>query len=80
VRVPGPAVPRLGLAGVIVVAGLLTIADFTTELAAPACAVLAVAGLALLPRRTGMGVRALPAAKVDRLCDGRTYDWVEALG
>jgi hypothetical protein len=51
VRLPGPAVPGVGLAGIIVVAGLLTIADATAELAAPACALLAVAGLVVGHRR-----------------------------
>lgn len=53
VRLPGPAVPGVGLAGVIVVAGLLTILDATAELAAPACALLAVAGLVVGRRRLG---------------------------
>lgn len=51
VRLPGPAVPGVGLAGIIVVAGLLTIADATAELAAPVCALLAVAGFAVGDRR-----------------------------
>ena len=51
VRIPGPAVPGVGLAGIIVVAGLLTIADATAELAPPVVAVLAVAGLIVGHRR-----------------------------
>ncbi|MEA2169325.1 MAG: hypothetical protein QOF76_2625 [Solirubrobacteraceae bacterium] len=46
-RVPGPFLPAVGLAGFIVIAGLLTIADATAELATPACAIAAAAGFAL---------------------------------
>lgn len=48
--VPAPFVPGLGLAGLIVVSGLLTIADWSAELAAPVCAVLAAVGWILGPR------------------------------
>ncbi len=46
-RVPGPLVPGLGLAGMIVLAGLATASDATAELAAPLCAVAAVTGFVL---------------------------------
>lgn len=47
VRVPGMLVPAVGLATIIVVAGILAISDATAELAAPAVALVAVAGFAL---------------------------------
>ena len=47
VRLPGMLVPGVGLATVIVVAGILAIADATAELAAPAVALVALAGFAL---------------------------------
>lgn len=48
-RVPGPFVPGLGLAGVIALAGVTTISGATASLAAPLCAVCAVAGFVLRP-------------------------------
>ena len=47
VRLPGMLVPGVGLATVIVVAGIFAIADATAELAAPAVALVALAGFAL---------------------------------
>lgn len=69
-RLPGAAVPGVGLAVLVVVAGLLTIRDATAELATPACALVAVAGWAVGFRRvswskwpviTGVGAFALLA-------------------
>ncbi|MEJ7893773.1 MAG: hypothetical protein WKF94_14160 [Solirubrobacteraceae bacterium] len=64
VRLPGPAVPGVGMAGIIVVAGLLTILDATAELAAPACAALAVAGFVVGRVRVGTGSVAVVVAVV----------------
>ena len=47
VRLAGALVPGLGLSALIAVAGLATMSDATAELAVPACALLAAAGLAL---------------------------------
>lgn len=47
VRLPGALVPVAGLAGLIVVAGILTVSDATAEVAVPVTAVLAAVGVAL---------------------------------
>ena len=47
VRLPGALVPVVGLAALTVVAGILTVADATAELAVPVVALLAAAGIAL---------------------------------
>ena len=62
VRLPGPAVPGVGLAAVIVLAGMLTLVDATAEFAAPACALLALAGLVLGHRRLSTASVAVFAA------------------
>ncbi len=58
VDLPGPAIPGVGLAVLVIVAGLLTLLDATAELATPACALVAVAGFAV-SRRTRVGLRGL---------------------
>lgn len=47
VRLPGMLLPAVGLATVIVVAGIFTVSDATAEFAAPAVAALAAAGFVL---------------------------------
>jgi hypothetical protein len=63
-RLPGALVPPVGLAVIVVVAGLATLDDSTAELATPAVALVAVAGLLLSPpwRRGRIDTWALAAA------------------
>ncbi|MDX6639535.1 MAG: hypothetical protein QOF12_546, partial [Solirubrobacteraceae bacterium] len=62
VRLPGALLPPIGLAGVIVVAGLLTSAEALAPLAAPAVALVAAAGLVAGRERLADLRPAAPAA------------------
>ena len=61
-RTPGPLVPLVGFAAVVVVAQFPLLADQTAEWAAPAVALLAVAGLVAGRRRLGPGLEPLALA------------------